>query len=834
MKSLLVQLRRQFEAALIVAFGEAGRGVDPQIRASTDAKFGDYQSNVAMGLAKKLGRKPRDVAQQIVDALAGPAVRTDAADHAGSGRPPGRPHDTDTALTFTDLCEPPEIAGPGFINLKIRPAYLEAALGAIPPAPVELEEGDTPSRARRAGDPAPDADTESRSGRPPGRPTPPTTHAADRPMTTPLPTDPRFDRLGIEPVTAAERDTVVVDYSSPNVAKQMHVGHLRSTIIGDTIARVLEFEGHEVIPQNHVGDWGTQFGIILEEIYERGLLPRELHPPYADFFGRLPRDPGELEAIYRAGNAKMSSPEFAERARQAVTRLQGGAISENQAWMWLTNESMQGVITLYEVLGVTLRGQHSRGESFYNSLLSGVVGELRAALASNAGRETDQSRDRQGAVRSQTEMAASNEMKFPGQERGEIGSSGPEVDARAQAGVAPLPYGRSSDQALRAVCRDDQGAVCVFLEKPDGSPAYKGPQGDPQPMLIQKSDGAYLYATTDLAAIAYRINDCDSRPIAFQTAMLPAALREVRASAAAATARGAPTDSQPGSLCHTGGLGATRILYVVGTPQKLHFEMLFAVARALGWTRPGDGSREVKLEHVMFGSVLGEDRKMLRTRSGESVKLKDLLDEAVGKAREMIEQTEKDPEKARGFTEEEIKRIAEVVGISAVKYADLCQNRNTDYVFSWDKMLALSGNTAPYMLYAYARIRSIYRKGEEAVRQKPSALSFQPSAGGPAQSAIRNSQSAITLAQPAERALAMAILRLPEVIDAVADTLLPNILCDYLYDLAGKFMTFYESCPVLQAEDESTRTSRLRLCDLSARALKLGLSLLGIPTLERM
>lgn len=688
MKSILKQIGRHFEVALMALFGETGQPLDPQIRPSGDVQFGDYQSNVAMGLAKKLGRKPREVARQIVDTL--------MASSEDMGEKSSLP-------LFSDLCEMPEIAGPGFINLRIKTTALEASLQAISPAS-------------------------------------------------------EVDRLGIDTVNALDRDTVVVDYSSPNVAKQMHVGHLRSTIIGDTIARVLEFEGHEVVRQNHVGDWGTQFGIILEELHERGLLPRNLSASADAGSLSLPQDPAELEAIYRAGNAKMPDAAFADRARAAVTRLQTGDPAANLAWRLVTEQSMHGVLETYRRLGVTIDAHHTRGESFYNPLLAGLVKEL------------------QGTLNTQP------------------------TTHYQQAG------------ALKAQCREDQGAVCVFLEKPDGSAAFKGPQGDPLPMLIQKSDGAYLYATTDLAAIAYRINDFDSRPVRFTTETLPDALRGIR------------TTPQSGSPVRNGGLGATRLLYVVGAPQKLHFDMLFATIRALGWTYPGDGQREVELEHVAFGSVLGEDRKMLRTRSGESVKLKDLLEEAVQRAEKLVRETEADADKRRGFTEEEINRIAEVVGISAVKYADLCQNRNTDYVFSWDKMLAMSGNTAPYMLYAYARIRSIHRKGADATRQDMS-LPDVPEDQAPAR---------VALAQPAERALAITILRLPEVIDTVAENLLPNFLCDYLYDLAGKFMTFYETCPVLQAKDDGTRLSRLQLCDLTARTLKLGLGLLGIPTLERM
>jgi len=738
MQSLLQQLESHFTAALATAFGEAGHGVDPLINAATDPKFGDYQSNVAMGLAKKLGLKPRDAAQKIVAAL--PA----AANH---------------------ILDSPEIAGPGFINLRLKPAFLQASLESIPPEP--------PLPARSAGEGV-------------------TTAPVPDPT---LSTAPGFDRLGIAPVGDAERQIVVIDYSSPNVAKQMHVGHLRSTIIGDTLTRVIEFQGHAAIRQNHVGDWGTQFGIILEELRDRGLQV-VVHGESVDFPGfRPPRDPAELEAIYKAGNAKMASPDFADRARLAVTRLQSHGSTEYYTWQVVSDSSMAGVIALYQRLGVLLHDPHTCGESFYNPLLSGVIDELRVALQPGAG-AAEQSRDREGAV----------------------------VDAGVKA--EPLPQdlgsvrGAASPRGIRAVCREDQGAICVFLEHPDGSPAFRGPQGDSLPMILRKSDGAYLYATTDLAALAYRIYNLHKQRIDFRTSSLPSAIIGLESNEPRAS---------------RGGLGADRILYVVGAPQKLHFEMLFATARALGWTRPGNREKEVDLQHVPFGSVLGEDRKMLRTRTGESVKLKDLLDEAVNRAEQLVRQSEADPDKRRGFTEDEIKNIAETVGIAAVKYADLCQNRNTDYVFSWDKMLALQGNTAPYMLYAYARIRSIYRKGEQAASTEvQSAIRNLPLTGGAVASHVKGPQSAITLADPAERALALTILRLPETIDAVADSLLPNILCEYLYDLAGRFMTFYEACPVLQAPDDATRASRLRLCDLTARALRLGLALLGIRTLERM
>ena len=734
MKSILTQLRQYISAALLTAFGDAVEGVDPLVKSAGDPKFGDYQCNVAMGLAKKLGQRPRDVAEKIVGGL---------------------------PLAAMDMLDRPEIGGPGFINLRLKPEFLQTSLQSIPPA------GDETSTAR------PPAATKVWHGRPARAPTGETPVPQDSSRDAKISPDNsvgsavRTDRLGIDSVSEAERQTVVIDYSSPNVAKQMHVGHLRSTIIGDTIARVIEFEGHEVVRQNHVGDWGTQFGIILEELYERNLLPRKLTKSSV-LWSELPEDPGELEAIYRSGNAKMSNPDFANRARQAVSRLQSGGESERIAWTHVTAESWHGIARLYNRLGVSLDASNMRGESFYHPFLPGVVAELRATL---------QSRDLQGAD------DVAEDVRNP---------------------EKPLPLGRGSDQqrpggavrpeALRAVCREDQGALCVFLENEDGTPAFKGPQGDPFPVIIQKSDGAYLYTTTDLAGVLYRTAHTERHPIHLHDDGLIEALKN-----------------------QGGGLGATRILYVVGAPQKLHFEMLFATVRALGWTRPGDGSREVRLEHVSFGSVLGQNRKMLKTRTGENVKLKDLLDEAVQRAEALVRATEDDPDKRRGFDDDEIKRIAETVGIAAVKYADLCQNRNTDYVFSWDKMLALQGNTAPYMLYAYARIRSIYRKGAESTG-----------------SAISDQRSAISLDHAAERALALSILRLAETVDAVSDTLLPNILCEYLYELAGRFMAFYESCPVLQAPDEAARASRLRLCDLTARALKVGLDLLGIPTLERM
>ena len=352
MKAIVTQLRGQFQAALVRAFGEDVAEVDPLIRPTTDPKFGDYQSNVAMGLAKKLGRNPREIARELVDALV-------AGDDA--------------------IVETPEIAGPGFINLRLGSDWLAAALNAVPPGVEDVE-----------------------------------------------------DRLGIEPVAADAREVVVVDLSSPNVAKQMHVGHVRSTIIGDTIARVLAFEGHEVIRQNHVGDWGTQFGIILEESFDRGLLRREL----ADETDRghdLPHDPGELEQLYKDGNARMSDPKFAERARRNVTRLQGGDRSAHLAWRFIAGESLRGIIQLYKRLNVSLDESHTRGESFYNPLLAAVVEEIKAALG---GGEGDQSRP--GHFASLTRSVPDEGAVGPASETEHAHPTGHGHDERGQLHLDPL------------------------------------------------------------------------------------------------------------------------------------------------------------------------------------------------------------------------------------------------------------------------------------------------------------------------------------------------------------------------------------------------------------
>jgi arginyl-tRNA synthetase len=585
MNSLIEQLRSKFTQALTTAFGSDLVGIDPMVVPASNPKFGDYQSNVALSLSKKLGQPPRVIAEKIVQ-----------------------------HLNISDICQTPSIAGPGFINLALKPTYLEEQLNFI------------------------QADS----------------------------------RLGVQPSKELQR--VIVDFSSPNIAKEMHVGHLRSTIIGDSIARILEFRGHDVLRLNHVGDWGTQFGMLIAYL-------REVYPEALTMSDAL--DLGDLVAFYRQAKQRFDRDEaFQETARQEVVKLQAGVEDTRQAWQLLCDQSRREFQVIYDLLDVELI---ERGESFYNPLLPDVVEDLE------------------------------------------------------QSGLLV----------------EDAGAQCVFLE------GFTNKDGNPLPLIVKKSDGGYNYATTDLAALRYRIEQD----------------------------------------------GAQEIIYVTDAGQAAHFTQVFQVARRANWIPEG-----VKLVHVPFGLVLGEDGKKLKTRSGDTVRLRDLLNEAIARAEADLEARLK--EEGRQETEEFKTRVAKVVGISAVKYADLSQNRTSNYVFSFDKMLALQGNTAPYMLYAYVRVQGISRKGN---------IDFKK----------LGADAKILLQHEMELALAKHLLQLSEVLKEVEQDLLPNRLCQYLFELSQKFNQFYDQCPVLQAE-EPLRTSRLRLCDLTARTLKLGLSLLGISVLERM
>ena len=468
--------------------------------------------------------------------------------------------------------------------------------------------------------------------------------------------------------TTNKVDKIVVDYSSPNLAKEMHVGHLRGTIIGDCLARVLERQGHEIIRQNHVGDWGTQFGMLIS--YMRELSASQ---------GELPTQLADLESFYRAAKERFDAdPDFADTARGSVVQLQGGDPDHLVVWQQFIDESLKHCHAIYDKLNVTLSRKDLKAESFYNKNLEGVVKKLQEASM----------------------LSISN------------------------------------------------GARCVFL------PEFTGKDGETLPVIIQKTDGGYLYATTDLAAIQFRSFD----------------------------------------------LKAERSLYVVDARQSLHFQQVFAVAREAGFA-----SGKISLEHIAYGTMMGSDGKPFKTRSGDTIKLVDLLDEAIRRAHALV--SKKNP----GLDEATYLEIAEKVGIAAVKYADLSKNRTSDYIFDWSSMLSFEGNTAPYLMYAYARIRSILRKQN---------------------SGLENVQIT-SVSEQAERNLLLKIMQLSEVVDMVARDCYPNSLCNYLYELAGMFMRFYESCPILKAEPQ-LRDSRLALSELTAATLKQGLDLLGIETLEKM
>jgi arginyl-tRNA synthetase len=585
MNATIALLKERFEQALVAAFGVEMAGTDPILVPVSNPKFGDYQANVAMSLAKKLGMAPRAIAAQIIQHL-----------------------DVD------DCCEAPSVAGAGFINLTLKRAYLEENLKRM---------------------------------------------QADERLGLPLAKDPK---------------RAIVDFSSPNIAKEMHVGHLRSTIIGDCIARVLEFQGHEVLRLNHVGDWGTQFGMLITHL--RTAYPEVLTTGNAIALG-------DLTVFYKQAKQRFDEDEpFREISRSEVVKLQSGSEETLQAWKLLCEQSRIAFQEIYDLLDIRIT---ERGESFYNSLLAGVVEDLEKL----------------------------------------------------------------------GLLVEDQGAKCVFLE------GFTNKEGQPLPLIVQKTDGGYNYATTDLAAVRYRVQQDR----------------------------------------------VDRALYVTDMGQANHFAQVWQVAGRAGWI-----PEQVSLEHVPFGVVQGEDGKKFKTRSGETVRLRDLLDEAIVRVRADLDS--RLAEEGREETEEFKAHAAQIIGISAVKYADLSQNRTSSYIFSYDKMLALQGNTAPYLLYAYVRVQGISRKG---------GIDFEQ----------LGADCPIVLQEETELALAKYLLQFDEVLSEVEADLFPNRLCQYLFELSQKFNQFYDRCPVLSAE-EPFRTSRLVLSDLTAQTIKLGLSLLGIPVLERM
>ncbi|MDR2756508.1 MAG: arginine--tRNA ligase [Planctomycetaceae bacterium] len=549
------------------------------IRPSQDTKFGDFQANLAMPLAKKLSKSPRDVAKEIV-----------------------------ARLKIDDLCQPPEIAGPGFINLRLRNEFLADLL-------------------RKA------VDDEN--------------------------------RLGVAIIEPSKQKTYLVDYSGPNVAKPMHVGHIRSTVIGNALTRMLRFQGHRVITDNHLGDWGTQFGMIIYGY--RNFLNQE-------FYQKNPVE--ELSRIYRVVRQKVDEPneEIAAAVLAETAKLHAGDVENLKIWNEVLPYSMDEINRIYQRLHISF--DYTLGESFYHAMLRDVVDDL----------------------------------------------------------------------LKRGIARETDGAVGVFFD------------GEEVPMLIRKKDGAFLYGTTDLATIRYRLETF--KPDA--------------------------------------------IVYVVDFRQSLHFEHLFKTVQLAGM-------ETIELTHIKFGTVLGEDGKPFKTRSGDTVGLNGLLNEAEKRALEIVRANDKS-----GFSETEQLEIARRIGIGAIVYADLSQNRESDYVFSYDKMLAMNGNTATYMQYAFARVRSIFVKGNIDIRT------------------IRTKTEKLILTEPAERALALELLKFGEAIDLALRDYRPNFLTAYLFELANRYSVFFEQCPVLKAADDNLKTSRLLLCDLTARTLQKGLELLGIETVERM
>jgi arginyl-tRNA synthetase len=569
------------------ALAAAGLPDAGELTPATDPRFGDYQTNAALVLGKQRGENPRALAEKIVG-----------------------------QLNVGDLCEPPVIAGPGFINFTLRPGAVAEKTASI------------------LGD----------------------------------------ERLGVVETESPRR--IVIDFGSPNVAKPMHVGHIRSTVLGDTLARIATFLGHEVIRDNHIGDWGTQFGMVIYGW--KNLLDQRA----------LQQNPlTEIVRIYKETNALAASdPQVREACRQELVKLQGGDKENIDIWNECVAFSMQDFEHVYELLDIHYDIQC--GESFYNDRLPDVVERL------------------------------------------------------LKSGIAEI----------------SEGAVVVFFRDI--------PELADKPGIIRKRDGGFNYATTDIATIDYRLDD----------------------------------------------LKADSVWYVVGAPQTLHFKQIFEIARRQGY--------KADLRHITFGSILGEDRKLMKTRSGENVPLRELLEEACRRARKIID--EKNPD----LSEAERINVAQKIGIGAVKYADLSQYRMTDYVFLWEKMLSLQGNTAPYLQNAYVRIRSIFRRaGESAAR--PPLRDVKEETGR------RSEATGFALTNPAEINLAKRLCQFAEIIPQVLNDFRPNILANYLFEVANSFHTFYEACPVLKSE-EPARSSRLALCDLTGRVLYRGLDLLGIKVPEKM
>lgn len=573
-------------SAIAAALGEEYRDTDLQIRPSQNPKFGDYQANFAMKLAKQLGSNPRELASKVADAA---------------------------AEDLAAIAEPLEVAGPGFINIRLKDQAIAQMLSSMDNKELGVTQQDDPH-------------------------------------------------------------TIVIDLCAVNIAKQMHVGHLRSTIIGDALARILERIGRTVLRENHLGDWGLPIAMVLHELQETKTNLDTL---------KL----AELDSAYRKAQQKAKDDEaFLEAAKSTLVNLQNGNEQLIEDWHKLINCTLAALYEALEILNVKLTKENNRGESFYRDKLPGVIQAFKEAK----------------------------------------------------------------------LAKEDDGAMVVPFDTRE------------RPLLIQKSDGGYLYATTDLAAVKYRASQSN----------------------------------------------ANRIIYVVDARQRDHFRDVFDAAKLIGWDKTQDGNN-AELRHIPFGSVLGPDKRPLKTRSGENVTLKSLLDEACERGESEVKKRASDPKApTHGLSDAELKEIGTAVGIGAIKYADLSNDLVTDYVFDMDRMVTFEGRTGPYLQYAHARICSIFAK-----------------AGIDAE-ALNSVQFAIN--QPAERQLAIALLRYPDIVADVAETLEPHRLCTFLYELADAYSSFYEQCPVLKAETDAIKRSRLKLSLLVRKVLADGLDLLGIKAPSRM
>ncbi|MDZ4656153.1 MAG: arginine--tRNA ligase [Bythopirellula sp.] len=653
--NIQAELRNRFRAALLAIDPAAGQFAE-MVLPSQDAKFGDYQANCAMPLGKQLGRPPREIAQQLV-----------------------------AMLDLADICEPPEIAGPGFINLRLKQEFL------IPQLQQMLSDE---------------------------------TH------------------LGVAP--SAEPKTIVLDYSAPNVAKPMHVGHIRSTVIGAALYRVLKELGHRVISDNHIGDWGTQFGMIIygyKHFVDEAALAKQ---PVAEL-SRLYRLVNQLVEYHAVSDYFLPSLEGkidAQKSRIAVLKEDSNLDANERKRRLQAAENVLAELHAEEVdlkskVAIVAENPELYSLAWQHTTVRSEILAETAAL--HAGDKTN----RELWERFLPACLEANQRIYR--------RLGVTFDlSLGESFYEDRLTGVVADLTKHGLVTESDGAKCVFLAGIDA------------PFIVQKKDGAFLYATTDLATIQFRVEEWSP----------------------------------------------DAILYVVDHRQSLHFEQLFATARLWGYDK-------IELEHISFGTVLGEDGRPYKTRSGTAVGLDGLLDEAVERAYAIVSAND-DARAEPLLSADERQQVAERVGIGAIKYADLAHNRTSDYVFSYDKMLAMQGNTAAYMQYSYARVSSIFAKGAVDV------------------ATLRKKGGALKLEQPAERALALSLLQLSEALERVATDYRPNHLTAYLFDLASKYSSFFENCPVLKAESDESRTSRLLLCDLTARTIAHGLHLLGIQTVERM